>query len=48
VIVDGRIVVDRKTVVRVDEQRILATLRSMEREMLSRTGISISSPWKFV
>ncbi len=48
VIVDGRIVVDRKTVVTVDEQRILATLRSMEREMLSRTGISISSPWKFV
>ena len=48
VIIDGKLVVDKQKVLTVDENEILAKLRSMEQDMVSRTGISIASPWKFM
>ena len=48
VFVNGKMVVDKQTVLTVDEDEILAKLRSMEQDMVSRTGISIASPWKFM
>ena len=48
VIIDGKLVVDKQRVLTVDENEILAKLRSMEQDMVSRTGISIASPWKFM
>ncbi len=48
VIVNGKIIVDKRKVLTVDEDEILFKLRSMEEDIKKRTGISTSSPWKFI
>lgn len=48
VIIDGRIVLDKQRVLTVNEDEILAKLRAMEQDMVTRTGIQIFSPWKFI
>jgi len=48
VFINGKMVLDKQKVLTVDEDEILAKLRSMERDMVARTRIPISSPWKFM
>jgi len=48
VFVNGKMVLDKRKVVNVDEDEILARLRSMEKAMMERSGISLTSRWKFM
>ncbi|MEI7532464.1 MAG: amidohydrolase family protein [Betaproteobacteria bacterium] len=48
VIINGKVIVDNKRVLTVDEDEILRKLRTLEKDMLSRTGLTVASPWKFI
>lgn len=48
VFVNGRMVLDKQKVVNVDEGVVLAKLREMEEAMVKRSGIQVSSRWKFM
>jgi cytosine/adenosine deaminase-related metal-dependent hydrolase len=48
VIINGRIVVDKHKILTVDEAEILSRVRSLEQDMMNRTGIPVFSPWKFI
>jgi len=48
VIINGKVIVDKKQILTVDEEEILRKLRGLEKDMLVRTGITVASPWKFI
>ena len=48
VIINGRIVMEKRRVLTIDEDEILSELRTMEKDLKIRLKVGIISPWKFI
>lgn len=48
VIIDGRVVVENRTVQTMDESEVLAKVQELAEGLVKRTGHAICTPWKFI